>query len=109
MIFRISITLLLLAQGAGPADKQVVDAAAADRGKATYMAECITCHGAKARGTEGGPDLVRSIAVLHDRFGSEIGPILRKGHPTQSGTPSTGFTPAQVADLSHFLKQRVND
>lgn len=109
MILSISFTLLLLAQGAGPADKQVVDRAAADRGKTIYIAECITCHGAKARGTETGPDLVRSVAVLRDRFGSEIGPILRKGHPTQSGTSSTRLTQVQITDLSHFLKQRIDD
>src|SRR5215831_9565474 len=109
MILFISLSMVLLVQGAGPADKQVVDPAAADRGKTIYIAECITCHGAKARGTETGPDLVRSVALLHDRLGNEIGPFLRKGHPTQSGTPSTKFTQAQVTDLSHFLKQRVND
>lgn len=100
---------MFLGQGAGPADKQIVDAAAADRGKALYIAKCITCHGARARGTENGPDLVRSVAVLRDRFGSEIGPIFRKGHPTQDNTPSGSLTQEQVLDLSHFLKQRVND
>jgi mono/diheme cytochrome c family protein len=95
--------------GPGPGDKQVVDAAAADRGKATYLVECITCHGAKARGTEMGPDLVRSTVVLHDRFGSEVGPLLRKGHPTQSNRPSANFTQAQIVELSHFLKQRFNE
>lgn len=93
----------------GPGDKQVVDAAAADRGKATYLAECITCHGARARGTDLAPDLVRSLVVLHDRVGSELGPLLRKGHPTQSNRPSANFTQAQIADLSHFLKQRFNE
>src|SRR5947207_6603221 len=88
----ITLFLALLLQGAGPADKQIVDAAAAERGKATYIAECITCHGAKARGTEYAPDLVRSVVVLRDRVGSEIGPLLRKGHPTQSNKPSASFT-----------------
>src|ERR1700733_2687059 len=101
----ITLLLALLFQGAGPAEKQIVDAAAAERGKGTYIAECITCHGAKARGTENGPDLVRSVAVLRDRVGSEIGPLLRKGHPTQSNRPSAGITQAQIVDLSHFLKQ----
>ena len=102
-----NLLLALLLQG--PADKQIVDAAAAERGKTTYIAECITCHGPKARGTEMGADLVRSVAVLRDRVGSEIGPFLRKGHPTQSNRPSANFTSAQIGDLSHFLKQRVND
>jgi cytochrome c oxidase cbb3-type subunit 3 len=97
----------LLAE-AGAADKHVVDPAAADRGKKTYIAECITCHGGSARGTTSGPDLVRSLVVLHDRYGSELGPFLKKGHPTQS-TPSANFTKAQIEDLSHFIHQRVGD
>jgi cytochrome c oxidase cbb3-type subunit III len=93
---------------AGAADKHIVDPAAADRGKKTYIAQCITCHGASARGGQNGSDLVRSLVVLHDRYGSEIGPFLKKGHPTQSNT-SAYFTPAQIEDLSHFLHERVND
>jgi len=97
----------LLAQ-AGSADKQIVDPEAAERGKKTYIAECITCHGASARGGQNGSDLVRSLVVLHDRYGSTLGPFLKKGHPTQS-TPSANFTEAQVLDLSHFIHARVND
>ena len=96
--------------GAGPDDVQVVDAAAADRGRTTYIAECITCHGPKARGKDGGgPDLVRSLVILHDRYGSGIGPFLKKGHPMQSGRESASLAQPQIADLSHFLHQRVND
>ncbi len=105
----ISVAQQRAALGPGPADKQIVDAAAADRGKTTYIAQCITCHGAKARGSETGPDLVRSVTVLRDRFGSELGPFLKKGHPTQGNIPSASFTQKQVEELSHFLKQRVND
>ena len=97
----------LLAQ-AGSADKHVVDDAAAERGKKTYIAECITCHGASARGAQNGPDLVRSLTLLHDRYGSTIGPFLKKGQPTQS-TPAANFTDAQILDLSHFLHARLDD
>ena len=45
--------------GMGPADIHVVDAAAADRGRKTYAAECINCHGTHARGSDSGADLVR--------------------------------------------------
>jgi mono/diheme cytochrome c family protein len=93
----------------GPDDKHIVDAAAADRGKAIYVAQCITCHGPKARGTENGADLVRSVTVMHDRYGSTIGAFLHKGHPTQGGVPSTSFTKAQIGDLSHFLHQQLNN
>jgi mono/diheme cytochrome c family protein len=101
--------------GQGADDQQVVDEVLADRGKKLYIAECITCHGPKARGSnEGppnlrGPDLVRSVTVLHDRYGNTIGAFLSKGHMTQSGTPSANFTATQIVDLSHFLHQRVGD
>ena len=104
------------AAGPGPADKQVVDPVAADRGKTVYLAECITCHGSKARGSsEGappdlqGPDLIRSSVVQHDRVGDHLEPFLKKGHPMQSGKASSGLTQDQIQDLSHFLKQRFND
>ena len=95
--------------GAGPSDLPAVDAAAADRGRKTYANECVSCHGTQARGTDNGANLVRSELVLHDRFGSELGPFLKKGHKTQSGTPSANLTMEQVVDLAHFLRQRVND
>jgi mono/diheme cytochrome c family protein len=93
----------------GPDDKHVVDSAAADRGRKTWAAECIQCHGTQARGTDNGANLVRSEMVLHDRYGSTIGPFLKKGHPTQSGKPSASFTPAEVLDLSHFIHEKVYD
>ena len=100
--------------GGGPADSHVVDTQGADRGRAVYIAECITCHGPKARGgSEGlprsqqGPNLIRSLVVLHDRYGDEIGPFLAKGHPLQSGKPSSALTKSQVGDLAHFLHQAV--
>ena len=95
--------------GVGPYDKQVVDAAAADRGRSLYAAECVDCHGPTAHGSETGANLVRSNIVLKDRFGSELGPFLKKGHPLQSKKNSADLTSGQVADLSHFLKQRVDD
>ncbi len=92
--------------GAGPDDKHVVDAAAADRGRKTYAAECINCHGTHGRGTERGADLIRSVLVLHDRYGNEIGPFLRKGHPTQT-TPAAGLSQTQIEELSHFIHHEV--
>ena len=90
----------------GPADKQVVDEAAANRGRKVYAAECITCHGTHARGGDKGADLVRSEVILHDRYGSTIGPFLKKGHPTQT-TPVAQLTNTQIEDLSHTLHQEV--
>ncbi len=98
-----------LLEQAGSSDKQIVDDQAADRGKTTYIAECITCHGPRARGSEHGADLVRSLVVLKDRYGDTIGPFLKKGHPMQSGIASASLKPAQIEDLSHFLHQKVGD
>jgi mono/diheme cytochrome c family protein len=92
----------------GPADKQVIDEAAANRGRKVYAAECITCHGPHARGTDRGADLIRSEIVLHDRYGSTLGPFLRKGHPTQT-TPAGQLTEAQIVDLSHTIHKEVYD
>jgi mono/diheme cytochrome c family protein len=93
--------------GAGPSDLPAVDAAAATRGKTVYAAQCTSCHGDQARGTPKGANLVRSLVVLKDRQGSELGAFLKKGHPTQASAAT--LTDAQVVDLSHFLRQRVND
>ena len=94
----------------GPYNKQIVDPAAADRGRHLYATECVDCHGPTARGVDNqGPNLVRSNVVLHDRVGSELGPFLKKGHPLQSKASAASLTDNQIADLSHFLKQRVDD
>jgi mono/diheme cytochrome c family protein len=90
----------------GPADRQIVDPVAADRGRKVYAAECINCHGTHARGGDNGADLVRSEVVLHDRYGSTVGPFLKKGHPTQT-TPAAKLTAAQIEDLSHTLHQEL--
>ena len=94
---------------AGPPDRPPVDPAAADRGRALYAAECITCHGSSARGTATAPSLIRSITVLNDRYGSLLIPFFKKGHPMQSGKPSATLTDTQAVDLMHFLRQRIND
>jgi mono/diheme cytochrome c family protein len=94
---------------AGPADKPLVDFALAEKGKDVWIAECVTCHGAQARGTDNGPNLLRSVVFLRDRYGSEIGPLLKKGHPTQSGKPSSGLTDEQITNIAHFLRKQLND
>lgn len=93
----------------GAADRHRVDDAAADRGKKTYAAECVTCHGTSARGTDNGANLIRSPLMLRDRYGSAIGPFLKKGHPMQTGASSASLAAPQIADLSHFIWQRIND
>jgi mono/diheme cytochrome c family protein len=89
------------AQG-GPYERQKVDPAAATRGRAVYAQHCINCHGSAAKGTDRGPDLIRSAIVMRDRLGNGIGPAVRK-----SAAHQAALTEAQVVDLSHFLHQRI--
>src|SRR5579864_5208497 len=67
--------------GLGPAP----DEAAAKKGEPLYKQNCSTCHGETARGSQG-PNLVRSVTVLHDEKGEEIGPVIKSGRP-QAGMP----------------------
>jgi mono/diheme cytochrome c family protein len=92
----------------GAADRHRVDAAGAVRGQKIYAAECVTCHGASARGTERGSNLIRSPRVLRDRYGSAIGPYLKAGHPMQTG-PAASLTDEQITDISHFIWDRINN
>lgn len=100
--------------GSGAADSHVVDPAGAERGKTLFVTECSSCHGMKARGgnealpdAQRGPDLIRSLIVLRDRYGSLIGPFLGKGHRMRSGGDAKSLSAAQVGDLAHFLHGRV--
>ena len=91
----------------------VVDQAAHDRGRALWASHCIDCHGSQARGSDTGPNIIRTKTVNFDRTaaqaGTVLGPFLKAGHPTQSQKPSASFTDEEVVSLAHFLRQRVND
>jgi len=79
-----------------------------ERGKRLYTTSCAFCHGANATGGETGPNLVRSVTVLHDRgTGAAIGPILLAGR-TEKGMPKFSMTPDQIQDLAGFLLSRQN-
>jgi mono/diheme cytochrome c family protein len=104
-----TVTVTIAQLTMGPSDRPKLDSAAADRGKKTYAVECIGCHGTQTRGTEKGGNLVRSVLVLRDRNGSELGPFFKKGHTMQSGRSSAELTDEQVKDLANFIRQRVDD
>jgi cytochrome c oxidase cbb3-type subunit III len=77
------------------------DAAAMERGKGLYGANCVFCHGANARGGDGGgPNLLRSTIVLEDQKGERIAPVVREG---RGGMPPFQFSAAQIADIAEFL------
>jgi cytochrome c2 len=87
---------------AGPYERQEVDQAASARGKRIYTQFCINCHGAAAKGTEQGPDLIRSPLVLRDRLGDQIGPALKT-----LANHKADLTQSQVTDITHFLKDQI--
>ena len=107
--------ILLMAQTPVPQVPRTppVDRAAHDRGRAVWALQCVGCHGTQARGSETGPNIIRSKTVNFDRTsftpGSVLGPFLKAGHPAGSGTPGASLTEEEIVGLAHFLRQRVND
>jgi len=85
-----------------------VDQAAVDRGQQAFSANCAFCHGASAKGGEGGPDLIRSVLVLDDEGGKEIAELLKAGRQDQ-GMPRFDLPASQVSDIAAFLHQRITD
>jgi len=83
------------------------DPAAAARGQTIFVANCAFCHGSSARGGNGGPNLVQSVLVLHDKgTGTEIGPVILHGRPAKGMPAFTTFTGAQIKDIAAFLLSR---
>jgi cytochrome c oxidase cbb3-type subunit III len=82
------------------------DPAAVERGTKVFVANCAFCHGSSATGGEGGPDLVRSILVLHDEKGDKIGPVILEGRP-QKGMPKFPMSQAQIVDIAAFLRTQA--
>jgi mono/diheme cytochrome c family protein len=84
------------------------DPAAVERGRAVFGAKCGSCHRPNARGGQGfaGPDLIRSVRVLQDVNGREIGAYLQAGHPDAS-KPPIPLAPAEISDIATFLHREV--
>lgn len=82
------------------------DREAMERGKTAFVATCGFCHGSNARGGESGPDLLRSVLVLDDEGGQQLGEFLPLGRPA-NGMPAFQFTPEQIADIATFLHSQI--
>ena len=82
------------------------DAQSVQRGKALYVASCGSCHAANATGTAKGPNLIRSVVVRHDKDGSAIANVIRRGVPGK-GMPPIEMTDAQIGDVVSFIQQAV--
>ncbi|MFN0107385.1 MAG: c-type cytochrome [Blastocatellia bacterium] len=82
------------------------DPVAAERGAPLYAASCSFCHGPKARGAEG-PNLIRSVIVLHDEDGNKLVPYLKTGNPEKGMPAFPRLTEAQAKDIAQFLHLQV--
>jgi len=82
--------------------RPAADPAQIERGKALYGVQCTFCHGADARGGEGGPNLWRSVVVLNDINGEMIAPVVQNGRPDQ-GMPKFDMNNSQISDIAAFL------
>ncbi|HWF45735.1 MAG TPA: c-type cytochrome [Bryobacteraceae bacterium] len=88
--------------GLGPAP----DPAAAKKGEPLFAANCAGCHGKTARGGQG-PDLVRSVVILHDEKDETIGPVIKNGR-SEAGMPAFPQLSADdIHNISQFLKMEV--
>jgi cytochrome c oxidase cbb3-type subunit 3 len=84
------------------------DPAAVERGRTAFGGKCASCHRANARGGQGfsGPDLIRSVLVLQDVNGRQIGAYLEAGHPDKS-TPPIPLAAADITDIATFLHREI--
>jgi len=82
------------------------DPVSVQRGQEVFAANCGFCHGTTGKGGNGGPDLVRSVLVLHDEgSGVEIGPVILQGRPA-GGMPKFNMSSSQIKDIAAYLLSR---
>src|SRR5262247_4247854 len=83
-----------------------VDQAAVERGQKMFVAQCGFCHGSNATGGQSGPDLIRSVLVMNDEDGKQLGEFLKEGRPDK-GMPKFDMSQEQARDIAAFLHQRI--
>src|SRR5215510_9254023 len=88
--------------GGGPRFGQSV----VERGQQMFVAQCGFCHGSNATGGQSGPDLIRSVLVMGDEDGKQLGEFLKVGHPDK-GMPKFDLNQEQAKDIAAFLHQRI--
>jgi cytochrome c oxidase cbb3-type subunit 3 len=82
------------------------DPASVERGRQQFASTCGFCHGTNAKGGEKGPDLLRSVLVLDDVNGKNIGPVILKGRQ-QQGMPKFPLSAGQISDIATFLHSSI--
>jgi cytochrome c oxidase cbb3-type subunit III len=102
LLWAVAIGIIPVAAQAPPK----FDPVSVERGQKTFVATCGFCHGPRAKGGEKGPDLLRSVLVLHDEAGKNIGQVILNGRP-EKGMPKFDMTPEQITDIANFLHSSV--
>jgi mono/diheme cytochrome c family protein len=89
---------------AGVERLRAFDPAAVERGRTAFGEKCSECHRANARGGEGlaGPDLIRSVIVLQDVNGHQLGEHLQARHK-----PSIPLALSDISDMATFLHREI--
>jgi cytochrome c oxidase cbb3-type subunit III len=82
------------------------DPVAAQKGEPLFKQNCATCHGEKARGAQG-PNLVRSVVVLHDEKDEEIGPVIKNGRPQGGMPPFPQLSQDDIHNIAQYIKLQV--
>ena len=89
-----------------------VDAAAHDRGRALWASHCVDCHGTQARGSETGPNIIRTKTVNFDRLAAgrqRAGPVPQGGASDAERQAERVLHRRRSDRARNFLRQRVND
>lgn len=94
------------AAGAGLGRVQY-DETIVNRGRELFSPSCGFCHGPDARGTGAAPDLGRSLLILGDENGQQLGPFLQNGRPDRGMPAFPNLTEGQITDIATFLHSRV--
>ncbi len=105
-VSRNAAPMQVLAHGAAPLPASILPWS--NGAETAFVSQCAFCHGSNAKGGEGGPDLIRSVLVLDDENGNEIGQVILNGRPAK-GMPKFSMSQAQIIEIATFLHQRVFD
>lgn len=76
------------------------------QGESQFVQSCGFCHGRTAMGGSGGPNLMRSAVVRHDKDGDLIGAVIRDGRPGK-GMPPIPLDASQISAVVAFLHARL--
>ena len=83
------------------------DPAIVARGKTLFAINCRSCHGADLRGGDmGGPNLLRSPAVLSDVHGEMIVPIIH-GSRQKNGMPAINISDADAQAVAAYVRSVI--